>query len=90
MEPGVFQRGAGCAACDFTGVRGRSGVFEIMEVRTDMRDTLIHGTESELRLMLKAKGVQTLTQQAVERVVEGMISVPEAYRTCYLGSGVNE
>jgi type II secretory ATPase GspE/PulE/Tfp pilus assembly ATPase PilB-like protein len=90
LEPGTFQRGAGCAACDFTGVRGRSGVFEIMEVRTDMRDTLINGTESEVRRMLKARGLRTLTQQAVERVSEGTISVAEAYRTCYLGSGVNE
>ncbi|MBI4474559.1 MAG: hypothetical protein HY646_17950 [Acidobacteria bacterium] len=61
-----------------------------MEVRGEVREALLAGAESELRRLLKAAGVRTLTEQAVERATEGMITVTEAYRTCYFGGGVDE
>ncbi len=90
QQQSSFQRGSGCACCDFTGVQGRAGIYEILEVRGEMRAMLLNGAESDLRQALKTAGVRTLTEQAVERAKEGRISAAEAYRTCYFGGGVDE
>jgi type II secretory ATPase GspE/PulE/Tfp pilus assembly ATPase PilB-like protein len=83
------QKGEGCPACDFTGIEGRSGLYEVMEVNRDIRGTLLNGSEADLRRILKESGVRGLTEQAVERALEGSISVAEAYRTCYFGGGID-
>jgi type II secretory ATPase GspE/PulE/Tfp pilus assembly ATPase PilB-like protein len=83
-----FQHGCGCGCCDFTGVAGRVGIYEIMESTAEIRSSLLSGGESEIRRTLKNSGVRSLTEQAIERAKEGTISVAEAYRTCYFG-GVN-
>jgi type II secretory ATPase GspE/PulE/Tfp pilus assembly ATPase PilB-like protein len=80
-----MKRGAGCACCDYTGVEGRTGLYEIMEVRSQIRKALQGGSEAELRQLLRANGVRTLTDQARNRVLDGSVSVGEAYRTCYFG-----
>ena len=82
-----FRRGVGCPACDFTGIRGRSGMYEVMEVTRAIRRALMGGSEEEIRRSLRENGVQTLTEQAIGRVADGTISVAEAYRTCYFGEG---
>ena len=84
-----FRRGGGCTTCNFTGVRGRSGLYEIMEVTHEIRRALMEGSEEGIRQSLKENGVQTLTEQAVNRVAEGTISLAEAYRTCYFGGGLS-
>jgi type II secretory ATPase GspE/PulE/Tfp pilus assembly ATPase PilB-like protein len=85
-----FQRGAGCGCCDFTGVAGRAGIYEIMEATADIRGALMTGEEIQMRRTLKNSGVRTLTEQAIERAMDGTISIAEAYRTCYFGEGVGE
>jgi type II secretory ATPase GspE/PulE/Tfp pilus assembly ATPase PilB-like protein len=85
-----FRKGAGCPYCDFTGIRGRVGLYEVMEVNAPIRNTLMEGSETEIRRALKANGVASLTEQAIARVVEGTMSVAEAYRTCYFGGGIDD
>jgi len=84
-----FRRGAGCPSCDFTGIKARTGLYEVLEVDSGIRNTLMDGSEVELRRALKANGIQSLTEQAIERVLEGSMSVAEAYRTCYFGGGID-
>ena len=82
-----FRHGSGCPACDFTGIRGRSGLYEVMEVNRSIRKALADGKEDVISKAMKATGVQTLVEQAVGRVFDGTMSVAEAYRTCYFGGG---
>ena len=89
-QPGRLVRSAGCPGCDFTGIRGRRGVYEVLEVNKDIRSALLDGSESEIRHALKTNGVRTLTEQAMEYVLAGTISVGEAYRTCYFGGASDD
>ena len=82
-----FRRGPGCPNCDFTGIKGRAGLYEVMEVTRGIRTALIDGSEEDIRRALKTDDVKTLTDQALGRVADGSISVAEAYRTCYFGEG---
>jgi type IV pilus assembly protein PilB len=82
-----FRRGTGCPNCEFTGIRGRAGIYEVMEVTRSIRSALMDGSEDDIRKAMKANEVKTLTDQALSRVAEGGISVAEAYRSCYFGEG---
>jgi hypothetical protein len=52
-----------------------------------MRDVVLVGSESDLWRMVRQHGVRTLTEQAIDRVMDGSLAVAEAYRTCYFGGG---
>jgi len=82
-----FRIGRGCPACNFTGIRGRSGIYEVMEVTRTIRNALAEGHEDVISRAMKNSGVETLTDQAIRRVLDGSMAVAEAYRTCYFGGG---
>jgi type II secretory ATPase GspE/PulE/Tfp pilus assembly ATPase PilB-like protein len=84
-----FLRGAGCPSCEFTGIRGRSGIYEVMEVNRSLRGVLMQGTEEAIRQTLKVRDFKSLTDQAIARILDGTMSVAEAYRTCYFGGGTD-
>lgn len=75
----------GCAHCQFSGNRGRIGLYELMEVKGALRDRILTGTETEIRHDARAAGYVPMTRQAVELALAGEISVREAYRTFYFG-----
>jgi type II secretory ATPase GspE/PulE/Tfp pilus assembly ATPase PilB-like protein len=81
----VLRRSSGCAQCNFSGSRGRVGLFELLEIHGPVRETLLAGTEFDLRQSASGAGFVTITRQAVDRALRGEVSVHEAYRTCYFG-----
>jgi type IV pilus assembly protein PilB len=85
-----LRRGIGCPSCNFTGVKGRIGLYEVMEVNKEIRGVLQDGTEEDMRRVLRANGVRGLMEQALDLVLKGETSVAEAYRTCYFGGGPND
>jgi type IV pilus assembly protein PilB len=82
-----LRRGTGCPVCNFTGVHGRAGLYEVVEVNREIRSALTTGSEEDMRRVLRSNGVRGLTQQALDHVLNGATSVAEAYRTCYFGGG---
>ena len=85
-----LRRGIGCPTCNFTGIKGRSGLYEVMEVNKEIRGVLQDGTEEDMRRVLRSNGVRGLMEQALDLVLSGATSVAEAYRTCYFGGGPND
>jgi len=84
-DPSKFRRSPGCAQCNFTGTSGRIGIYELLEIRGEIRASAEKASEGELRNVALGTGLRTITQQAVELVLTGRLSVEEAYRTCYFG-----
>jgi type II secretory ATPase GspE/PulE/Tfp pilus assembly ATPase PilB-like protein len=80
-----LRHSTGCAECRFTGAHGRTGLYELLEVRGPIRELCAGGTEAELRQAAREAGVVTLAQQAVTLALNGSISVSEAYRSGYFG-----
>ena len=79
----LLRRGYGCAACRFTGTRGRRPLFEILELDRGVRELIVAGREGEVSM--RATGFTPLVGQAVERALAGEVALEEAYRTCYFG-----
>jgi type II secretory ATPase GspE/PulE/Tfp pilus assembly ATPase PilB-like protein len=85
-----LRRGIGCPSCNFTGIKGRTGLYEVVEVNKEIRSALQDGSEEDMRRVLRSNGVRGLMEQALDLVLSGATSAAEAYRTCYFGGGLND
>ena len=56
-----------------------------MEVNTRLRESILTGTEFDIRDAAREAGLVSMTRQAVDLAMSGEVSVREAYRTCYFG-----
>ncbi len=79
--PERLFRAAGCGACNFTGYKGRTGIYELMTVDEDMRK-LIHDTmaERELRAHGVRGGMIRLREDGLRWVREGVTALDEVLR----------
>jgi general secretion pathway protein E len=71
----------GCAECGQTGYKGRTGVYELMEVDDKLR-ALIHNraAESQLFVAAEANGLKPMREDGQRLVVEGVTSPAEVLR----------
>ncbi len=78
----VFYRGRGCNKCGHSGLRGRIGIFETMNVDEEIRKYI---SESEfsldgLRKLARKKGMITMFEDGVRKVEIGMTTIEEVLR----------
>jgi general secretion pathway protein E len=71
----------GCAECDHTGYRGRTGVYELM-VADDKVRSLIHARAAESQLFVAAEeaGLRSMREDGERLVAEGVTSLEEVMR----------
>ncbi|MFM7160834.1 MAG: GspE/PulE family protein [Planctomycetaceae bacterium] len=73
-----WQKGKGCSHCQHTGYRGRRAVFELMTMNSMLRDMTFKQEPSQnLRRQAQMLGMKTLVQDALEKAVQGMTTIPE-------------
>jgi len=76
-----LMRGAGCARCRQTGFFGRSGVFEILNITSEIRDLINRGFQlAELRDLARQAGMRSLREAGVLRLAHGLTSFEEVMR----------
>ena len=80
--PGMkFYRGDGCPMCFHTGYRGRTGVFEILPIRRELRRGIADGLDRErLRALIGQSDFVSLADNCRRLVLEGVTTVGEALR----------
>ena len=70
--------GRGCDECLGTGFKGRIAIYEIMEVDEDIRGLISKNVEtSVLRKKAMEKGMKTLIQDGIEKVLKGITTLEE-------------
>jgi type IV pilus assembly protein PilB len=71
----------GCTKCFGTGYRGRVGLYEVLTVDDDLRDLIATGgTVLEIQRAARAKGVLSLRDDGVRKVLDGSTSYLELLR----------
>ena len=71
----------GCSKCFGTGYRGRIGLYEVLMVDDDLRDLVATGgTVLEIQRAARAKGVGSLRDDGVLKVLDGSTSYLELLR----------
>jgi type IV pilus assembly protein PilB len=77
----TFYKGKGCQTCNFTGMKGRVAIYEVMPVTADLRTVILkNGSTSEIREMAQTHGMKTLRQSGLMKVIEGTTTVEEVLR----------
>jgi len=83
----VYKKGKGCDNCAKTGYRGRLGVYEILEVNSEIRRMIVAGKHSdEIRHAAEDAGMMSLRHEARAKVLAGLTTVEEVLRVTSDGS----
>ncbi len=73
--------GKGCQTCNFTGLKGRIAVYEVMPVTQEIRDLILRNADTtELRNVAQSQGMKSLRQNALAKVIEGTTTLDEVVR----------
>ncbi|WP_394211705.1 GspE/PulE family protein [Enterovibrio calviensis] len=76
-----FYKGRGCQSCNFTGYKGRIGVFELLEITPDLMDALrANDTQAFAMLAEQQPGYKPLVHCALEFAKQGQTSLEEAMK----------
>ncbi|HKQ70322.1 MAG TPA: GspE/PulE family protein [Polyangiaceae bacterium] len=71
----------GCAQCRGTGYRGRTGIFETLEMTDDIRELVKNkATSVAYRDLLRARKIPSIRQIGLEKVRAGITTVDEVLR----------
>jgi general secretion pathway protein E len=77
----TFQRGAGCAACRGTGYRGRTGIFEFLQLTDELKAAIIDEEPTQtLRDIASRQSMTPLLQDGIEKASRGVTTVEEVLR----------
>ena len=77
----TFFRGRGCAACNNTGYKGRTGLFELMLINEQIREIVAKGSSTEqLRDVALQSGMRSLRAAGLEKVYNGLTTIEEVIR----------
>jgi len=76
-----FYKGKGCATCNFTGMKGRVAIYEVMPITEEIRDGILKNmSTAELRAIAQSQGMKSLRQGGLLKVIEGTTSIEEVLR----------
>ncbi len=76
-----FYRGRGCAACNNTGFKGRTGLYEYMPMNDQLRELIGRGASTEkIRDLALRTGTIPLRASGLEKVFDGMTTIEEVIR----------
>ena len=74
-------KGAGCSACQNTGYKGRLGIFEMIEMNSELRELAFkRAPTTELRKAAQASGMRTLTDDGIVKIFKGITTAEEVAR----------
>jgi type II secretory ATPase GspE/PulE/Tfp pilus assembly ATPase PilB-like protein len=76
-----IYRAAGCDKCNNKGYKGRSAVMELLVMDSDMDELVARrATARELRTAALARNFQSLAEEGIARVLDGITSLAEVSR----------
>jgi type IV pilus assembly protein PilB len=76
-----FYYGRGCPRCNNTGYKGRTGIYELMDINDDIRDMITSdATVDEMRNLARAQGMTTLREAGLKLIFDGISTIDEVVR----------
>lgn len=79
----VLYQAKGCSECAGTGCKGRTGIFELLNMTPQMRTHVTYDPRIDvIAQQAVADGMQTLFNDGVEKLKRGDISLQELLRVC--------
>jgi type IV pilus assembly protein PilB len=76
-----IRKGKGCGTCNSTGYKGRTGLYEVMEIDDAIRELILVGASAmELKKKAIEHGMITLRRSGLLKVMEGITTLEEVAR----------
>ncbi|MGB6045678.1 MAG: GspE/PulE family protein [Pirellulales bacterium] len=77
----TFVKGKGCGNCQNKGYRGRIGIYELMVMTPKLRELAFESAPTqEVRKLAVAEGLNTLYDDGIRKVLNGITTLDEVYR----------
>jgi len=77
----TLSRGKGCRACRGTGYKGRSGIFELLPLSSQIKKMIVEEAHTlDMRQVAIREGMTTLREDAWDKVKRGVTTYEEALR----------
>ncbi|MFW6140083.1 MAG: type IV-A pilus assembly ATPase PilB [Acidobacteriota bacterium] len=71
----------GCPSCNNTGYKGRTALFEVLEVTEDIKEMILSRAQTkDIKKKAMDQGMLTLRQSGLEKIKNGVTSVEEVLR----------
>ena len=79
-----MYKGTGCHLCGGTGYRGRTGIFEMLNISDGIKDLLVKGASfSEFKNLAVAEGMTTMKRDGLLKVKEGITTLEEVSQSLF-------
>lgn len=76
-----FKKGTGCVHCDNTGYSGRTGIFEMLEITSEIRRLIFEGKNQDIiKEEALRNGMQTLHASGLLKMKQGLTSINEVIK----------
>jgi len=77
-----FSKGKGCGSCNYTGYKGRVGIFELLILDDHVREAVLRKmTAHEIRkISTENAGLVSLTEDGIAKAVEGTTTISEVLK----------
>lgn len=86
LTPGM-KKGIGCATCQKTGYKGRTGIFEIIYFDKEIKAAIAEKSSSEkLYELLNKKNIKSLRSSGQEKILQGITTPEEVVRVLGIAS----
>jgi type IV pilus assembly protein PilB len=77
----TLYEGRGCQSCDYTGLKGRVAIYEVMPITDELRQLILkEGSSADIRTLAERQGMRTLRQAGLAKVIEGTTTTQELLR----------
>jgi type II secretory ATPase GspE/PulE/Tfp pilus assembly ATPase PilB-like protein len=81
LSEGTIYEAAGCEECRMTGFRGRTGIYEILNVTDYIRPLVVaRASSNEIKAEALRHGMHTLREDGWHKVLTGVTTVEEVLR----------
>ena len=77
----TFYRGRGCAQCNKSGYRGRTGIFECLVITDTLKPIIMERSQTAaIRQAARKEGMGTLREDGIDKIREGITTIEEVVR----------
>ena len=81
-----FYRGRGCDVCKQTGFKGRTGIYELMQINEELQELIVRRAPvTEVKEAARANGMMTLQEDGFRKCKDGHTTVEEVMRVVFTG-----
>jgi len=75
------MKSKGCSLCNESGYKGRTGLFEVMEVTNDIRDLILTKSQpKDIKMLAMQNGMASLRMSGLAKIKDGVTSIEEVLR----------